>query len=73
MKEHIMRILGEATEQLFPSDIAERLNRKLGPAEGNSTDLRMFFRNAVNSSATPLAKASCLPYESDRSQGAQLD
>jgi hypothetical protein len=28
--EHILRILGEATEPLFPSEITDRLNRKRG-------------------------------------------
>jgi hypothetical protein len=31
-EEHILRILGEATDPLFPSEIAERLNRELGPS-----------------------------------------
>ena len=30
-EEHIMRILGEAAEPLFPSEIAERLNHELRP------------------------------------------
>jgi hypothetical protein len=30
LEEHILRILGEATEPLFPSEITERLNRELG-------------------------------------------
>jgi hypothetical protein len=30
--EHILRILGEATDPLFPSGIAEVLNRQRGPA-----------------------------------------
>jgi hypothetical protein len=30
-EEHILRILGEVTEPLFPSEIAERLNHELGP------------------------------------------
>ncbi len=29
-EEHILRILREASEPLFPSEIAERLNRELG-------------------------------------------
>jgi hypothetical protein len=29
-EEHILRILGEATEPLFPSEITDRLNRELG-------------------------------------------
>lgn len=29
-EEHILRILREATEPLFPSEITERLNRELG-------------------------------------------
>lgn len=29
-EEHILRILGEATEPLFPSEITERLNHDLG-------------------------------------------
>ena len=32
-EHHILRILGEATEPLFPSEIAERLNRELGAAD----------------------------------------
>jgi len=28
-EEHILRILSEATEPLFPSEIADRLNREL--------------------------------------------
>jgi repressor of nif and glnA expression len=28
--EHILRILGEATEPLFPSEITDRLNRERG-------------------------------------------
>jgi hypothetical protein len=31
LDEHILRILGEATEALFASDIAERLNKELRP------------------------------------------
>jgi hypothetical protein len=30
LDEHILRILGEAIEPLFPSDITERLNHELG-------------------------------------------
>lgn len=30
-EEHILRILGEAIDPLFPSDVAEQLNRELGP------------------------------------------
>ena len=29
-EQHILRILGEATEPLFPSEITDRLNRELG-------------------------------------------
>jgi hypothetical protein len=29
-EEHILRILGEATEPLFPSEITDRVNRELG-------------------------------------------
>jgi hypothetical protein len=29
-EEHILRILGEAIEPLFPSEITDRLNRELG-------------------------------------------
>jgi predicted Zn-ribbon and HTH transcriptional regulator len=42
-EEHILRILGEATEPLFPSEIAERLNRELGPA-GAYTSLEIVAR-----------------------------
>jgi hypothetical protein len=31
LDEHILRILGEASEGLFASDIAERLNKELRP------------------------------------------
>ena len=31
-EQHILLILGEATEPLFTSEIAERLNRELGDA-----------------------------------------
>jgi hypothetical protein len=36
--EHIMRILSEANEPLFPSEIAARLNKEIGP---NSSYKRM--------------------------------
>jgi hypothetical protein len=42
-EEHILRILGEATEPLFPSEIAERLNRELVPA-GAYTSLEIAAR-----------------------------
>jgi predicted Zn-ribbon and HTH transcriptional regulator len=42
-EEHIMRILGETTEPIFPSEIAERLNRELGPA-GAYTSLEIVAR-----------------------------
>ena len=42
-EEHIMRILGEATEPLFPYEIAERLNRELGAA-GVYTSLEIAAR-----------------------------
>jgi hypothetical protein len=42
-EDHILRILGEATDPLFPSDIAERLNRELGPA-GAYTSLEIVAR-----------------------------
>jgi hypothetical protein len=42
-EEHILRILGEATDPLFPSEIAERLNRELGPA-GAYTSLEIAAR-----------------------------
>jgi len=42
-EEHIMRILGEATEPLFPFEIAERLNRELGSA-GAYTSLEIVAR-----------------------------
>ena len=42
-EEHIVRILGEATEPLFPSEIAERLNRELGAA-GAYTSLEIAAR-----------------------------
>jgi hypothetical protein len=29
-EEHILRILGEAADPLFPSEITDRLNRELG-------------------------------------------
>jgi hypothetical protein len=37
LDEHILRILGEATEALFASDIAERLNRELRPDSAFAT------------------------------------
>jgi hypothetical protein len=36
-EEHILRILGEATEPLFTSEIAERLNLQLRPAVAYTT------------------------------------
>jgi hypothetical protein len=42
-EEHILRILGEATEPMFPSEIAERLNRELGPG-GACTSLEIAAR-----------------------------
>jgi len=36
-EEHILRILGEATESLFTSEIAERLNLQLRPATAYRT------------------------------------
>jgi hypothetical protein len=42
-EEHILRILGEATDPLFPSEIAERLNRELGTA-GVYTSLEIAAR-----------------------------
>jgi predicted Zn-ribbon and HTH transcriptional regulator len=37
LEEHILRILKEATEPLFTSEIAERVNRELRPAEAYKT------------------------------------
>ena len=34
--EHILRILGEATEPLFPSEITDRLNRERGKGAPHS-------------------------------------
>jgi predicted Zn-ribbon and HTH transcriptional regulator len=42
-EEYILGILGEATEPLFPSEIAERLNRELGSA-GVYTSLEITAR-----------------------------
>jgi hypothetical protein len=42
-EQHILRILGEATDPLFPSEIAERLNRELGAA-GVYTSLEIAAR-----------------------------
>ncbi len=42
-EEHILRILGEAADPLFPSEIAERLNRELGPS-GAYTSLEIVAR-----------------------------
>ena len=36
-EEHILRILGEAKEPLFASEIAERLNRELRPDAAYTT------------------------------------
>jgi hypothetical protein len=36
-EEHVLRILGEATEPLFTSEIAERLNLQLRPAVAYTT------------------------------------
>ena len=36
-EDHILRILGEATDPLFPSEITERLNRELGAEAAYST------------------------------------
>jgi repressor of nif and glnA expression len=37
LEEYILRILGEATEALFSSEIAERLNKELRPDRAYST------------------------------------
>jgi hypothetical protein len=42
-EQHILRILGEATKPMFPSEIAERLNRELGPP-GAYTSLEIVAR-----------------------------
>ena len=39
--EHILRILGEATEPLFPSETTDRLNRELGGAAYTMTEVVM--------------------------------
>jgi hypothetical protein len=36
-EEHILRILGEAIEAIFPSEIAERLNDELRPGAAYTT------------------------------------
>lgn len=36
-EQHILRILGEAQEPLYPSEIAERLNTELGPTGAYTT------------------------------------
>jgi len=36
-EEHIVRILGDATEPLFASEITERLNRELRPDAAYTT------------------------------------
>ena len=36
-EEHILRILSEANEPLFPSEIAARLNHELGPGSAYTT------------------------------------
>jgi len=42
-EHHILRILGEASEAIFPSEIAEQLNRELGPG-GAYTSLEIVAR-----------------------------
>jgi hypothetical protein len=42
-EDHILRILGEASEAIFPSEIAEQLNRELGPG-GAYTSLEIVAR-----------------------------
>ena len=36
-EEHILRILGEATDPLFPSEITDRLNREVGAGAAHTT------------------------------------
>ena len=49
LDEHILRILGEALEGLFASDIAERLNRELRPASAyKSVDIANYVKGMSN-------------------------
>ena len=48
-EEHIVRILGEATEPLFPSEITYRLNQELGRGKARTMTgvvMRGICRNA---------------------------
>jgi hypothetical protein len=44
-EEHILSILGEATEPLFPSEITERLNRELGGTAYTMTEVVMRLKS----------------------------
>jgi hypothetical protein len=47
-EEHILRVLGEATEPLFPSEITERLNRELvGETPCTTTEVALHL-NSLN-------------------------
>ena len=49
LDEHILRILGEAPEGLFASDIAERLNRELRPDSAyESVDIANYLKGMSN-------------------------
>jgi hypothetical protein len=44
-EEQLLRILGEATERIFPSEITDRLNRKLGTRTPYTiTEIVMFLK-----------------------------
>ena len=46
-EEHILRILSEAAEPLFPSEITDRLNRELGPGAAYTTTEIVWRLNGV--------------------------
>ena len=53
-EEHILRILGEAAEPLYPSKITEILNRELGPDSTYSRSEVMTSLQALADQVTQL-------------------
>ena len=47
-EEHILRILGEATDPLFPSEITDRLNREVGAGAAYTTTKIIWRLNGVD-------------------------
>jgi hypothetical protein len=53
-EEHILRILGEAVEPLYPSEITEVLNRELGPGPSCSRSEVMTCLQGLTKEVTQL-------------------